>query len=70
MTFSDWYMTWLHESIQSAGLKSRITGLLRRRTMPAGYPITHPTRRRDLLTLLGMIVAGVLLGVVLALLRK
>lgn len=70
MTFSDWYMTWLNDSIQSAGLKSRITSLLRRRTMAAGYPITHPTRRRDLLTLPGMIVAGVLLGVVMALVRK
>lgn len=70
MAFSDWYMTWLKESLQSASLKSRITSLLRRRTTAAGYPITHPTRRRDLLTLLGLIVAGVLLGLVIALLRK
>lgn len=70
MAFSDWYMSWLDESLRKAGVKSRITSLLRRRTMSAGYPITHPTRRRDLLTLLGLIVAGALLGVVLALLRR
>lgn len=34
-------MTWLHESLQSAGLQRRITGLLRRRAMAAGYPITQ-----------------------------
>jgi hypothetical protein len=70
MTFSDWYMSWLNRSLQSAGLKSMITGLLRRRTTAAGYPITHRTRRRDVLTLLGLIIAGVLLGLAMALLRR
>ena len=70
MSFSDWYMTWLKESLHTVSLKSRITGLLRRRTTAAGYPITHPARRRDLLTLLGLIIAGVLLGLVVALLRR
>lgn len=48
MTFSDWYISWLNESLSRSIRK----------------------RRRDLLTLAGLVAAGVLLGLVIALLRK
>ena len=93
MTFSDWYMSWLHESIRHASLIGKVVDLLSRgnkrgaaefyreqvgvdsrqaeravESMTTRYRVT--SRRRDLLTLLGLIVAGVLLGWVLALLRR
>jgi hypothetical protein len=94
--FSDWYMSWLDESLRKAEVMNRIFDLLGRgdklaaadayreehgcdpaqaqravHVLAARHRIVKPrSRRRDLLTLLGLIVAGVLLGVVLALLRK
>lgn len=95
-TFSDWYMSWLDESLRKAGVMNRIFDLLDRgdalaaalayreehdcdpaqaqravHVLAARHRIVKPrSRRRDLLTLLGLIVAGVLLGVVIALLRR
>lgn len=96
MTFSDWYMSWLDESLRKAGVMNRIFELLDRgdalaaaeayreehdcdpaqsqravHVLAARHRIVKPrSRRRDLLTLLGLIVAGVLLGLVIALLRR
>jgi len=70
MTFSDWYMSWLNDSIQDAGLISGVADSLRREVVAAVHaPVKLKSRRRDLLTLLGLIVAGVLLGLLLALWR-
>lgn len=93
VTFSDWYMSWLHESIRHASLIGKVVDLLSRGNkrgaaefyeeqvgvdsrqaeraveyMAIRYRIT--SRRRDLLTLLGLIVVGVLFGLVMALLRR
>lgn len=70
MNFSDWYMSWLNESLRKAGLIGKAVESLRREAVAAVHaPVRLRSRRSELLTLLGLIVAGVLLALLLALLR-
>jgi hypothetical protein len=96
MSFSDWYVSWLDESLRTLGFEQTIVSLLVRgerlraiqfyqqeegadpeqaeRAVEAiavrHRVATQTSRSREVLTLLGLIVAGVLLGLAMALLRK
>jgi hypothetical protein len=68
MNFSDWYLSWLNESIRQAGLMGKVADLLRRgRT--AGRIAKRRSSRRELLQLLLLVVVTVLLALLLALWR-
>lgn len=60
MTFTNWYLQWLDDA-ERGGKKQAI--------VKVPYRMQVPRSRRELLTLLLLIVAGVLLGLLLALFR-
>lgn len=57
--FSEWYLSWLDESLQNARFTAACLEIARRKT-----------RRRELIQALAMILAGVLLALLMALLRR
>lgn len=70
MAFSDWYMSWLNESLRKARPIAKAVDFMRREAVAAVHaPAKLRSRRRELLEALLVILIGVLLGLALALWR-